>query len=208
MCSCSERANIRAQTLAVGSTPPPRPIIWNALWGGVINCQLSLDSAVSVHLGKMSSGMLNIAHVLWTKQSLHWLITPGLPPSSVNNDSMPLAFIFCLCVSVSPASLLFVIITGPERETWRGPLIWWHERCCTNSLKLQPVNTLESSVFAGCSINKCKRSPSSDGEGWGGVGTNKQSIADLVLLTVWERRSGKCEAKARPYHLLLKCSQM
>lgn len=134
---------------AVASTPPPPhpllwPIIWNGLWSGVINCQLSLDSAVSVHLGKMSSGMLNIAHVLCTKQSLHWLITPGLPPSSVNNDSIPLAFIFCLCVSVSLASLLFVIITMPERETWRGPLIWWHEHCSTNSLKLQTVNTFES----------------------------------------------------------------
>lgn len=147
------------------TTPLLWPIIWNGLWSGVINCQLSLDSAVSVHLGKMSSGMLNIAHVLCTKQRLHWLITPGLPPSSVNNDSTPLAFIFCLCVSVSPASLLFVIIIASERETRRGPLIWWHDRCCTNSLKLQPVNTLESSAFAGCSINKCKLHPSSNVKG-------------------------------------------
>lgn len=97
---------------AVAWAPPLLwPIIWNGLWSGVINCQLSLDSDVSVHLGKMSSGMLSIAHVLCTKQSLHWLITARLPPSSVNNDSIPLAFIFCPCVSVKPASLLFVIIT-------------------------------------------------------------------------------------------------
>lgn len=134
---------------AVASTPPLWLIIWNGLRSGVINCQLSLDSAVCVHLGKMSSGMLNIAHVLCTKQSLHWLITPGLPPSSVNNDSIPLAFIFSLCVSVSPMSLLFVIITVPEQETWWGPLIWWHERCSTNNLKLQPVNTLESTRLLG-----------------------------------------------------------
>lgn len=156
---------MRTQTVLWLHPPPPLhwPIIWNSLWSGVINCQLSLDSAVSVHLGKMSSGMLNIAHVLCTKQSLHWTITPGLPPSSVNNDSIPLAFIFCLCVSVSPASLLFVIITVPERETWRGPLIWWHERCSSNSLKHQPVSTLGSSAPGGRSINKCKRYPSSSG---------------------------------------------
>lgn len=101
----------------VALTPPLWLIICIGLWSGVINCQLSLDPDVRVHLGKMSSGMLNIAHVLWTKQTLHWLITPGLHPSSVNNGSVPLAFIFCPCVSVSPESLLFVIITVPERET-------------------------------------------------------------------------------------------
>lgn len=102
----------------VALTPPlPWLIICIGLWSGVINCQLSLDPDVRVHLGKMSSGMLNIAHVLCTKQTLHWLITPGLHPSSVNNGSIPLVFIYCPCVSVSPESLLFVIITVPERET-------------------------------------------------------------------------------------------
>lgn len=107
------------------------PLLWliicNGLWSGVINCQLSLDPDVRVHLGKMSSGMLNIAHVLCTKQTLHWLITPGLHPSSVNNGSAPLAFIFCPCVSVTPTSLLFVIITMPERETWweGGSVVAW-----------------------------------------------------------------------------------
>lgn len=117
-CADAQNVHIWEPRPCCGFDPPLLClIICISLWSGVINCQLSLDPDVRVHLGKMNSGMLNIAHVLCTKQTLHWLITPGLHPSSVNNGSIPLASICCPCVSVSPESLLFVMITVPERES-------------------------------------------------------------------------------------------